>query len=174
MALGTALVGASCGSGDGERVFDTMSAAMEKVIARIEKDSSWTTAAGGGFEVRGTLANAQGGEARVTSGWRSGGQYEAQGGTYAAFAEKLFVTLTSWTDEDINLTGRVVMTRHSMDLARPDSTDVSQTTVFDADLTAAGSVSGTFTIEVHNLAAGDLGWSCGTINDDPYGQGACY
>jgi hypothetical protein len=39
---------------------------------------------------------------------------------------------------------------------------------------AGGAVSGTFTIDVHGLAAGQIEWSCGLINDEEYGNGSCY
>ena len=164
----------ACGpSEDNEHVVDAITVAAAQVYNAIETDSTWLVNSAAGAEVAGTLTGA--GEMNVV-GWRTGAEQSAMNGYHLSFAERLELTFNNWPAADVTLNGSMVLTRHSLDLG-PDETQIteaSRTTVYQGQVTATGSATGSFNIDVHGSASGNLLWTCGTVNDEPYGVGACY
>ncbi len=169
----------ACGaSADNEVVVDALTLATEQIYAAIDKDGTWLISVDEGSEVKGSLESAGGGSLKA-AGWRTGGSHSTDTNYHLGFSERLVLDFTNYlvADSGVSLSGRVVMTRHSLDIGPMGGntiSDANRTTVYAGTVTASGAASGSFAVDVHGQAAGTLVWTCGTVNDEGFGVGACY
>jgi hypothetical protein len=163
---------------DSPKVLDAVVETADGLFTTIETDTTWQLAITDpevkGFQLDGELVNGDGGTLKAF-GWRNTTQFDNESGTYLSFGEKLFVDLASWNANGMNLTGRLVITRHSMDFGPSGSlNDVSRTTRYVGSITAEGAVSGSFDLDVNASASGKTLWTCGVINGEGVELGECY
>ena len=163
-------------SEDNAKALDAVTASTVALYEAIDADNAmWLTDTAAGKVVSGTLNGASG--TLEAHGWRSNSEVEIPEGFHAAYGERLSLTYNGFALTDVVITGNLVLTRHNVDFGPPggtDVTEVSRTTLYQGAVLTTGGVAGTFNIDVHGLAAGQIEWACGTINDDDYGRGSCY
>jgi hypothetical protein len=159
----------------GSTILDAVVASADSVDAAVEADPDmWLVDASTGTEVVGTLEGSSGGTIDV-SGWRSTMEYVPGESQYLAYAEKLFFDIEGFNLGAVSLSGSLVVTRHSLDYGTNDKIDdTSRTTHYVGTVVANGDVTGDFTVDVHANASGTTLWTCGTINDEETGSGACF
>jgi hypothetical protein len=158
----------------GSTVLDAVVLSADQVVDAIESDeATYLTPVATGSTVAGDVSGSSG--TASVSGWRSSMEYVPGDSQYLNFAEKLFVDLDGFTAGGVTLSGNLVVTRHSLDYGTGNSIDdASRMTHYVASVVAAGTVQGNFTIDVHANASGTTLWTCGTINDETTGSGACF
>jgi hypothetical protein len=52
--------------------------------------------------------------------------------------------------------------------------DANRTTTYVGTVELTGDLAGVYALDIHAQATGSTLWTCGTINDDEIGFGACY
>jgi hypothetical protein len=159
----------------GSAILDGVVKATDTVLKTIEDDSStFLLPADQGFEVQGTVEDPTGGTIQV-SGWRSTVDYVPGGAQYLSLSEKLFLDVTTFNVNGLSLSGDLVVTRHSLDYGSGESIeDSNRTTHYAATLVASGAQQGNFVVDVNSNATGVVLWTCGVVNDEEVGLGACY
>jgi hypothetical protein len=175
LVIGAAWLLAGCDENtDIPKVLDAVVETTDTMFNAIDSDMSWQVAADPGIEILGQLVNANQGTLDAF-GWRHTSQYDNNSGTFVAFGEKLFVTVSGWNANEMLLSGQLIITRHSMDYG-PAGTinDVSRTTRYVGSLSTEGKVEGTFDIDVNAMASGNTLWTCGVINGEGVEHGECF
>jgi hypothetical protein len=168
-----------CQDNDAEngKALEAVTVATSALYQAIDSDpGTWLTNAATGKQVNGVLNGASGGTLEA-HGWRNTGQQETPEGFHDAYAERLSLNLQQFGQSDVVLTGNLLLTRHHLDYGPAGGTsitEVSRATYYRGQVLGSGSITGSFDIDVHGFAAGTVEWSCGTINDEGYGQGSCY
>lgn len=158
----------------GKTVLDAVVQSSDRVVNAMNDDpDSWLVTVGTGSEISGTFDEGSG--QIDVSGWRGAMEYVPGESQYLNFAEKLFMSFDGFAAGEISLTGTVVVTRHSLDYGTNDKIDdASRTTHYAGSVVTNGSVQGSFVIDVHANATGTTLWTCGVINEEETGSGACY
>lgn len=158
----------------GSNVLEAVVQATDQVIDAVEsEEETYLTPVATGSTIAGDVSGSSG-TASVT-GWRSSMEYVPENSQYLNFAEKLFIDLDGFAAAGVSLSGNLVVTRHSLDFGTNDSIDdASRMTHYVASVVASGTVQGNFIVDVHANASGTTLWTCGTINDETTGSGACF
>jgi hypothetical protein len=159
----------------GQAVLDGVVKATDLVLATIDDDQgTYLIEVEQGFEIDGTVQDTTGGTIQV-SGWRSSADYAPGDAQYQTLSEKLFLDVTTFNAGGVVLSGDLVVTRHSVDYGTATNIeDSNRTTHYAASLTASGSQSGNFVVDVNSNATGVVQWTCGVVNEEEMGNGACY
>ena len=157
-------------------VLDAVVEVADTTFRAIDEDDTWLTpGAEEGFAVSGTLTNEIGGSL-TAGGWRTTAQNDDGGGIHLSFGERVVVELSQWEAAGALLSGRMSVTRHSLDYGPSGGNieDASRTTRYQAQLSSEGSAEGSFTVDVHAFASGTTLWTCGIVNETEVEFGRCH
>jgi hypothetical protein len=173
LVLGT--LPACGGNEDADAVLDAVVEVADLAFRTVEEDETWLAPAAEGSDISGSLTNSIGGSL-TAGGWRNSTQHENSGGVHLTFGERMVIELNQWEAAGILLSGRLSLTRHSLDYGPPGGNieDASRTTRYLGQVDGEGEASGSFAVDVHAFASGSTLWTCGTINDVEIEFGRCY
>jgi hypothetical protein len=164
-------------SADNTKVVDAVVLSTTTINDAISADpDSWLTQNTVGLDVLGTAESPLGGSVEV-SGWRVLIEEDAATGFHVGYTEKLFFNFANFGQNDLFLAGGITLSRHSIDYGPAGGstiTDASRTTEYRGTLAVSGAASGSFTLDIHGVASGTTEWTCGTVNEEDHGQGACF
>lgn len=157
-------------------VLDAVVEVADTTFRAIDEDETWLApGAEAGFDISGTITNEIGGSL-TAGGWRTTTQNDDGGGIHLSFGERVVVELSQWEAAGTLLSGRMSVTRHSLDYGPSGGNieDASRTTRYQAQLSAEGNAEGSFTVDVHAFASGAVLWTCGVVNETEVEFGPCF
>jgi hypothetical protein len=166
------LVGCAENSEQNTKILDAIITSTTYVGDAVAANPAWGTALDTGTEINGVL---QENGSITIQGWRFDAQQQAANGFHGTFSEKLFLIYEGWAELDVVLSGNLVVTRHHIDFGTPQTIqDANRTTTYEGQLSSSGAATGSFPVQIHGQITRNVQWTCGTIDGEGIGVGACY